>query len=473
MNFLGYLKQSLSKLKFPKLGLPKLGLSKLGLSKLGLFGPALPAKPIKGKEEIKKKYNTWRLRTFFGIYLGYAFFYLTRKSFTFAMPLMLSDLGLDKCQLGILGSILAISYGVSKFFSGMMSDRSNARFFMSTGLMLTGVFNILFGASSSLLLFALFWGLNGWFQGWGAPPCARLLTHWYAKSERGTWWSLWNTSLNFGGCMAPLVVSYIASHFGWRSAMYLPGIICIIMGLFIIFQLRDTPQSIGLPSIEKFKNECLPEREKNNLPLKNILIDYVFKNKYIWILSIAYFFIYMIRTAINDWTALYLIESKGFAILAAGSTIVFFEIGGAIGSLFAGVLSDRMFNGKRGPVNIIFIFMTIIALVAMVRMPGGSLLLEALLMFTLGFFLFGPQMLIGVTAVELAHKKVAGTVNGFLGVFACLGMAAAGGPLGAIIRDHGWNGYFSFVVACSLFAFCFLVPLWNVGVTAKPVEKAA
>jgi len=112
-------------------------------------------------------YQYWRLRIFFSIYIGYAFFYLTRKSFNFAMPAMIAELGISKTELSFLGSVLYISYGASKFLSGILGDRCNPRYFMSIGLILTGVFNIFFGLSSSVLFFALFWGLNGWFQGWG------------------------------------------------------------------------------------------------------------------------------------------------------------------------------------------------------------------------------------------------------------------------------------------------------------------
>ncbi|NRA90523.1 MAG: MFS transporter, partial [Simkaniaceae bacterium] len=133
--------------------------------------------------EIKAKYKYWRIRVFYSMYIGYALFYFTRKSFTFAMPALINDLGFDKADVGFLGSLLAITYGLSKFLSGMISDKSSLRYFMGMGLILTGVFNIFFGLSSSIILFALFLGLNGLFQGWGSPPCAKLLTYWYSQTE--------------------------------------------------------------------------------------------------------------------------------------------------------------------------------------------------------------------------------------------------------------------------------------------------
>ena len=120
---------------------------------------------------------------------------------------------------------MAITYGISKFASGIHSDRTNARYIMAVGLMLTGVCNILFWACPLLFfLFALFWGLNGWFQGFGWPPCARFLTHWYSHSERGSWWSTWNVSHNVGGFFIPWVAGACLQYWGWRYAMYIPGV---------------------------------------------------------------------------------------------------------------------------------------------------------------------------------------------------------------------------------------------------------
>ncbi len=425
---------------------------------------------IKDPDRIKKEYRYWRLRIFYSMYIGYAFFYLTRKSFTFVMPAMIIDLGFTKTDLGILGSVLYMTYGISKFVSGVMSDRSNPRYFMGIGLILTGVFNILFGFSSSIFFFALFWGLNGWFQGWGWPPCARLLTHWYSQSERGTWWGVWNTSHNVGGALIPLVVAVIAQSFGWRVAMYIPGLMCIAVGLYLINRLRDTPQSLGLPSVEKYRHELGKEKENDGsleqdereLSRKELLLEFVLRNRYIWILGVAYFFVYIVRTAVNDWGQLFLYEQKGFSLIAAGSCIFFFEAGGFFGSLAAGWFSDKFFAGRRGPINAFFALCVTLTVYALWLTPVGGVAIASGIMFLTGFFIFGPQMLIGVAAAELSHKKAAGTATGFIGWFAYFGAAAAGFPFGKISQDYGWEAFIVALTACACLSTLCLIPLWSV-----------
>ncbi len=434
-----------------------------------IFKPAPHIQEIDDVQVVKKNYKYWRFRIFYSMYIGYAFYYFTRKSFTFAMPALMESLNYDESQLGFLGTVLAITYGISKFTSGILSDRSNPRYFMSIGLILTGIMNICFGMSSSLFFFAIFWGLNGWFQGWGWPPCARLLTHWYSQKERGTWWGFWNTSHNIGGFLIPYIAAFSAQIWGWREAMFVPGVLCILGGIFLMNRLRDTPQSLGLPTIEKFKNDYPSSRKEieRELNVKEILFEYVLKNKYLWVLAVSYFFVYIIRQAVNDWTALFLVKQKGYTQIGAAASVSFFEIGGFLGSLVAGWSSDKIFSGKRGPINVIFTFGSLLSIIGFLYVPAGYNYFDAAMLFLIGFTIFGPQMLIGVAAAELSHKKAAASSTGFVGCFAYLGAATAGYPLGLIIRDFGWQQYFWILGVCAIAATIVLIPLWSIKTNPK------
>jgi OPA family sugar phosphate sensor protein UhpC-like MFS transporter len=435
------------------------------MSFLSFLNPAPHIKPIEDSQEVDRLYNHWRWRVFYSMYLGYAFYYLSRKSFTFAMPALRLDLGFRHDEIGILGSVFAIVYGLSKFGSGIVADRSNPRYFISLGLILTGVFNICFGFSSTLWAFILFWGLNGWFQGFGWPACTKFLTNWYSQSERGRWWGFTNTSHNLGGAAIPLLSGFCVYHFGWRSAMYIPGALCILLGFFLMNRLRDTPQSIGLPSIEAYRNDFPADHKideiQEKLTTKQILSRYVFSNPYIWMLGLAYFFIYVVRTAVNDWSSLFLVEQKDYTTLQANQLVCWFEIGGFFGSLISGFCSDWIFKGRRGPVNVLFTLGALGASLALNYVENAGFWLDSSFLFLQGFFIFGPQMLIGIAASELAHKRAAATANGFVGIFAYLGAASAGYPLGKILQTYGWNHYFLVLASCCIIASMILLPFWG------------
>lgn len=439
---------------------------------LRFFQPAPILDEIQDAEVVKKKYKYWRIRTFYAMYVGYAFYYFTRKSFTFAMPGIQSELGLSKAELGLLASIFSLIYGASKFFNGIMGDRSNPRYLMSIGLIATGIFNIFFGFSSLYYAFVVFWGLNGWFQGWGWPGCAKLITHWYSQSERGRWWGGWNTCHNLGGALIPLLTAACAEYFGWRYAMYVSGGISIAIGLFIMNRLRDIPRSLGLPPIERFRNDYpdhKPVAEKE-LSTKEILWKYVLGNKFIWILAVVYFLVYVIRTAVNDWSMLYLIEVKKYSNMAAGFCVCWFEIGGFLGSLIAGWASDVIFKGKRNPVNILFTAAILLLVIAFKFVDTTLPVLDAVFLFLFGFFIFGPQLLIGMAAVEFSHKKAAATANGFVSWIAYIGAAAAGAPLGFIMRTGGWDSYIITLSVCSVLSILLLMPLWSMKANPKDLQ---
>ncbi|MDE3055800.1 MAG: MFS transporter [Verrucomicrobiota bacterium] len=430
----------------------------------GLLRPSPYLEEKLDSPSLRKEYNYWRIRIFSGIYVGYALFYFTRKSFAFSMPFLSEELGFNKWELGLVASVLSITYGVSKFLSGVLGDKSNPRYFMAFGLILTGIANFAMGSSSLLWVFLLAWGCNGWFQGWGWPGCAKQLTHWYSQSERGRWWSFMSTSQNLGGGLIPIVVATSATLLGWRWGFYVPGCLALCGGLLLMVQLRDTPQSLGLPAIEKFRNDYPPgkrEKEKVELSAKEILWTYVITNRWMWVLAGLSFLVYVIRLAVNDWGMSYLIEVKGYPKIQAGTCVSFFELGGFLGCITGGWLSDLVFRGRRNPISVIFLIGVLAVLVAFRWIPFSSSIVASLFFALFGFFIFGPQNIIGLAAAELSHKKAAGTATGFTGCFSYLGAAAAGGPMGAIIKEWGWDAFLLTLGICSAAGALLMLPLWS------------
>ena len=122
---------------------------------------------ITDKREVDALYRYWRRHILTTIWLGYALFYFTRKSFNAAVPDILTSGVLTRSDIGLLATLFYITYGLSKFVSGIVSDRSNARYFMGIGLIATGVVNILFGFSTSLWAFAVLWALNAFSRAGG------------------------------------------------------------------------------------------------------------------------------------------------------------------------------------------------------------------------------------------------------------------------------------------------------------------
>ena len=195
-----------------------------------------------------QRFKYWQTRTIIATMIGYALFYFVRKNLSIAMPAMQADLGITKTELGLFLTLHGLIYGLSKFINGFIGDRVNARYFMVTGLVLSAICNVVFGFSSAVLVFGIVWMLNGWFQGMGFPPCARMLTHWVPPRELATKMSVWNTSHSIGAGLVVIVCGYVVS-LGWRWSFFVPSIIALLGAVGVWFTMRDTPQPDGQPTV--------------------------------------------------------------------------------------------------------------------------------------------------------------------------------------------------------------------------------
>ena len=414
-----------------------------------------------GKDEVDRRYRYWRLHVFIGIYVGYAAYYITRKSFTYITPALIQDMGFEKADIGLIGTLFYFTYGASKFVSGILSDHSNPRYFMSIGLFITGLVNIFFGMNSSFMALACLWTVNAFFQGWGWPPCSKILTSWYSRNERGVWWGIWNTTHNVGGAIAPVLLGWLVVHFGWQFGMQAAGVLALVMTAFLFLELRDKPQTMGLPTVGQWRKDELEiahEQEGKGLGGRDILFHYVLNNKKLWLLALTYVLIYIVRVSISDWGNLYLTEQHGYSLVMANSALSASEIGGFLGCIIAGWGSDWWFRGNRAPMNFIFGIGVILAVAGLWLIPGAGYAAQLVLFFMFGFFIYGPQLLIGMAAVECSHKNAAGSANGFVSLFAYVGAAMAGYPVAKIMEAFGWNGFFVTLTACASMVIVLFIP---------------
>lgn len=414
-------------------------------------------------------YKRLRLQVFIGIFIGYAGYYLVRKNFSMVMPDLIAA-GYSKAELGVALSALSISYGISKFVMGTISDRSNARSFLTLGLLLSCFTMITMGllpfATGSISIMFIFLFLNGWFQGMGWPPCGRVVVHWFSVPERGTRMSIWNVAHNVGGgLMAPLAIAGFAIFGTWQGKLYFPAIIALLVAFVTYLLVRDTPQSCGLPPIEEYKKSYTKdynESHEKELSTRQILFDYVLVNRVIWYIAFANAFIYLVRYGVLDWAPTYLKEAKGFSMTETGWAYFLYEWAGIPGTLLCGWLSDKVFKGRRAPATIIYMVLVAIAVVVYWKNPPGNPWIDNLALISIGFLIYGPVMLIGVHALDMVPKKAAGTAAGLTGLFGYLGGAVfANAAMGYIVDAYGWNGGFMVLVAACILSIFFVALTWK------------
>ncbi len=421
---------------------------------------------------VSDRYRRLRLQLLITTFVGYALYYFCRKNISLVLPTLGKELHYSNTKLGLLGSLLYITYGAGKFVNGVLGDHLNPRRFMALGLLLSAISCALFGASHSLLLFALFWALNGWFQSMGFPPCARILSNYFSVSERGFIWSIWNISHQVGAVGILLMAGFLTEHYGWRSAFFGPALLCAIGSVGLLMWLRDVPASEGLPPVAQWRND--PELDRDGSPLtsepesiRQVLLGRVLRNREVWLVSLMNLFVYIVRSGAFDWAPKYLVERKGSSLSRAGYTTALFEVAGMLGALLIGVLSDKLYNGRRAPLCFGYMLLTAVAVGALYLVPSHSQVGDALALSLLGFAVYGPQFLVGVFATDLASPKASATAIGLTGLFGYAGSALSGVGTGYVVDRFGWAGGFVFFGVSALCGALCILPLWNAGVRRR------
>ena len=444
------------------------------------------AKPLLPKEKIDKVYKSMRLRVFLGAFLGYAAFYLVRKNLSLAAPGMIEEGLVDKAGVGIAMSAISIAYAFSKFIMGSLSDRSDARKFLVVGLILSalamiGVGLVPFGANQTfnVSLIFVFMLLVGWLSGMGWPPCGRVMAYWFSQNERSFMMSLWNTSHTFGSGSLGILFTFGLLIFGaagieqtWRAAFVVPSAVALLLAVICWWALRDTPQSCGLPPIDEYRNDFsgvkAKKGEEEKIPFKTLFVEYIFKNKWIWMIAIANAFVYMVRFGVGDWAPIYLQEMDIMTEKESNLAFAIHNYAGIPGTIVCGWISSKFFKGRCAPPNIIFMGAVLIGTLvywqagniagmiatdpAAVSAITKTLIYVGLIL--VGFCIYGPVALVTVQALNLVPKNAVGTAAGFVGLCGyAFGSAVLANILMGFVAEHaGWNATFILLSAASVIA---------------------
>lgn len=439
-------------------------------------------------DNVVRKYRYWEWRTIAVLVIGYTLFYFVRKNLGMAIPAMEAELGISKTQLGIFLTLHSIIYGFSRFVNGLLVDRFSKKKIMALGLFLTcavnlficfspklnGMLNLLDAEGKATLglvyLIGSMWVLNGYFQGMGVPPCLSLLAHWIKPSELATKQSIWNVSHTFGAGIVVALCGFMLDRYGysaWYLCFLVPALIALIGIPVLWFGLKDDPSQVGLPPVEKMEDGFKDGKDEHDqlenidgAKYKRIINKMVFSNPYIWIIAVSNFCVYVIRLTILDWGASFLTETKGMDIAEAGGLLATTEIvGGTLGMLLAGWISDKLFKSKAHRTCFFCIIFATLAFTLFWKCE--SMTMSFILLVLSAFFIYGPQALYGVCASQQATKHAAGTGNGIVGIFGYASSIVSGVIFGSLAETGGWDSVFPVAIAFGVVGAIAIGLMWN------------
>jgi OPA family sugar phosphate sensor protein UhpC-like MFS transporter len=403
---------------------------------LGFFVTGADQPQISDQTTIDRLFRQNRFRVMLAITLGYGLIYTCRLALGVVKQPLIDANIFTPSELGLIGSALFYTYAIGKLTNGFLADHANMKRFLAFAFLMTAICNLFMGFTTALWAAVIIWGLNGWFQSFGAPGGVVAMTAWFSNRERGRAYGLWSTAHSIGEGLTFLVVGSAVAYLGWRWGFWGPGVIGVLTALGALLLISDRPRTMGLPTVADWKNDHYAETPKPGIKSVLGLQFSILKIPAIWVLALASFTTYITRYGINSWGILYLQEVRGFSLPMAGTMLMISTLAGIAGAILFGLISDKVFAARRPPANLLFALAEIAGLLIIFFGPNNTPVLIA------GMLLFGMGLtglvtsLGGLFAVDIAPKRVAGAAMGVIGIFSYIGAAVQENVSGFLIEKH-------------------------------------
>ena len=429
------------------------------------------SKPSEGKvapEAVEGEYRHLRNCTFWGVTGAYALYYVCRMAMSVVKQPLIDGGIFTAAQLGIIGSAFYFVYAFGKFANGFIADYCNVRRFMATGLLISTVVNLLMGVLGlvhgwmgfpTMLLFVVFaviWGVNGYCQSMGAPPGVISLSRWFPLDRRGTYYSILSATPYLGKALSVFALGLIVGWIGWEYGFIFSAVAGVIGSAMILLMVSDTPESKGLPSVQKLTGET--PQKTDSMSTKE-LHKGVVRHPGIWIIAVSSAFVYITQHAVSEWGVLFLQKGKGFSLAGATQIIAFSEAFGIAGTVLAGWLSDKVFRGNRFVPVLISGLLCLLSLGAFLFTAGGySLNIIYVSVFSLAIGVVYCTVA-GLMALDIVPRKATGAALGVVGLASYAAAGVQNIVSGVMIGENDFNFApvsIFWIVSCLL---CFLIPL--------------
>jgi MFS transporter, OPA family, glycerol-3-phosphate transporter len=399
------------------------------------------------------------------LWLTYGSFYFCRNNLGIALPGLQSEFGYSKSELGTILMSLKLAYGVGQFINGQLAERISAKKLLAAGMLCSAALNVLFGFGTGFYFLLFVWAANGYVQALGWPPTMRVAANWFSPTRRGRAIGIIGTGYQLRGALTFVVAGWSAEQFGWRGALYVPAAILTAAAVHMVWFLKEAPSEPPEHPGGFLKDSAPrgPSNDERGSFRRNILVT--LGNPALWLVAVALCLLDACRYGFTDWGVTHLKEVQGASVSGAAFKYAVLPFGGIMGAFAAGWATDRFFGGRRAPVICLLLLVLGGLAVFYHYIVTVSLVLSVVVLFLVGFCIFGPQvLLVGTMPVDLARFGTAAAAAGFVNFMGYMGAAAGDKLTGHLADTHGWQIAVFFWAGCAFAAAAVIAFLWN----AKP-----
>jgi OPA family glycerol-3-phosphate transporter-like MFS transporter len=377
------------------------------------------------------KFKRWRYRVFASTWLTYAGFYFCRQPYFVVKKSLADSMTLDPVLLSNIGTAYLLAYAVGQFINGNLGKRFGSRILVLTGLGLTLLSNIVFGTTNSYLTICLFMVVNGFAQSSGWPGTVGNMAFWFHRKERGTVMGFWSTCYQLGGVGAKALAALLLGKWGFKSSFFGGACIVLLVWIIVLIIQRNRPEDVGLPAIQDengHESENKGSHRHDNGWTRQVYIT-------VFMLGMVYFCIKFLRYAFWSWTPYFLSDSFGLTGEHAGYLSTLFDVGGFLGVIFAGIISDRIFKGRRNQIAFLMAVGFVLGCLYLWYLGPVSVLFFTIGTFFIGFMLYGPDSLASCTgAIDVGSASGAALAAGIINGVGSLGPVCQEKVIGYLLK---------------------------------------
>jgi sugar phosphate permease len=398
------------------------------------------------------------------LWLTYGSFYFCRNNLGVALPGLQAEFGYTKSQLGTVLMALKLAYGVGQFINGQMAEQWPPRRLLALGMLASAALNVLFGWATALYFLTFIWACNGYVQALGWPPTMRVAANWFPVLQRGLAIGIVGTGYQLCGALTFVVAGWAADRFGWRGALYVPALLVTISAIHMLFFLNDAPQVER--TVERMAEASINPKASVR---ENLILTLT--NPALWFVAVTLCLLDACRYGFTDWGVTHLKEVSQESISSAAFKYAVLPFGGIAGAYIAGWATDRFFASRRAPIIVLLLILLGGLTLAYDKVIHLGLGASVLILFCIGFCIFGPQvLLVGTFPVDLARRGTAAAAAGFVNFMGYMGAAAGDKLTGRFAQDYGWQFAVRFWAVCAFAGALVIVFLWKAGKDSRDAE---
>ncbi|WP_231038616.1 MFS transporter [Pectinatus haikarae] len=413
------------------------------------------------------------------IFIAYTINFADRSNIGIALPFISEEFHITNFEAGAVASMFFFGYAVSQIPAGYLFTKMSLRGLVSISIIGFSIITFLIGtASSASMLKWLRFGL-GLTEG----PCPVGLTstinNWFPAKEKATAVGVYIASTMFAPIIVPPLCVWLATTYGWRSMFIVcavPGFIMAAVWYWLIRERPEQSESVNQAELDYIREKNIDE---NNQKIENVFksmgpldrlirvkevvklekrLD-VFKSWNIWGDTLAYFMMVSVLYGLMTWIPTYLVKEAGYSFTKMGFVAAAPWIGGLIGAISGGYISDKIFKKRRKPTMLITAISTVIMMIIMLNIPN-SVMAVALSLFATGLLLNVGWPAFTAYPMGLTNQKIYPLAISVVNTGGNLGGFFAPMIAGALLDMYGnFNTVFMYFGVAALIGFILILTL--------------